>query len=332
MVKLAIIGCGYWGPNLIRNFSEIKESELLICCDLDKTKLDKLKEDHPSLNTTQNFEDVLNDKEIEALVIATPSYTHHKLAKAALLANKHVLIEKPLTDTSEDTRDLIKTADEKGKILMVDHTFEYSGAINKIKEILDSGELGDIYYLRAEWLNLGLLQPHIDVVWDLATHIISIINYVTNLKAQAVSVNAKGYLRQNIPEIANVNIEFPNNVSAYLTVGWLEPEKTRKLTIVGSKKMLVYNLTDEKEPIKIYNKSANLISEEKFQVDYTDEGYSAPTFDNPEPLNTMARHFLDCINNNKKPKSDGENGLNVIKLLESINESLKTKGAKINIE
>jgi predicted dehydrogenase len=241
-----------------------------------------------------------------------------------------------MTSNSKEAEELIKIAKENGKIIMVDHTFEYSESINKIKGIIEAKELGDIYYMRANWLNLGLLQPDVNVIWDLVPHISSIINYISNLKPLSVSANAGAYIRKDIPEVANIHIKFSKEVTAYITVGWLEPRKTRSMTIVGSKKMLVYDLTNDEEPIKIYDKSVNLAEEIKdtrqFRVNYSYGDIHSPNVRNIESLRTMCLHFVDCIVNNKKPRSDGESGANVIKILEAAEESLKNNGKEVKLE
>ena len=335
-VNVSIIGCGYWGPNLIRNFSQIDLSEVYYVCDIDETKLATIKKTYPTVKTTTDYLEILKDPKVDAVVIALPVFKHYQIAKDALLNNKHVLIEKPMTASSEEAKELINLAQERDRVLMVDHTFEYAEAINKIKEIISSGELGDLYYIRAEWLNLGLLQPDINVIWDLATHIISIINYTTNLKARTVNANAEGYIRKDIPEISQIHIKFQDNISAYLTVGWLEPKKTRKITIVGSKKLLVYDLTEVEEPIKIYDKGIDLIDciedTRQFKVNYKYGDISSPNIKNIEPLKTMCLHLIECIKNQKRPRSDGKSGLNVIRILESIDKSLKENGREIILE
>jgi len=221
-------------------------------------------------------------------------------------------------------------------VLMVDHTFEYAEAINKIKEIISSGELGELYCMRAEWLNLGLLQPDINVAWDLATHIISIINYITNLKAKTVNADAGGYIRKDIPEISHIHIKFQDNISAYLTVSWLDPIKTRKITVIGSKKMLVYDLMNQEEPIKIYDKSVNLINNiqerTQFKANYISGDIYSPHIKNTEPLKIMCSHFIDCVKNNKKPRSDGESGAKVVEILEALEKSIKNNGDKIQLK
>ncbi len=336
MINVAVIGCGYWGPNLIRNFNQIDSTNLYYVCDIDEKKIAPIKINYPNVKTTADYKEILKDPRVDAVVIALPVFKHYQIAKDSLLSNKHVLVEKPMAATVDEAKELIKIAKEKNKVLMVDHTFEYAEAINKMKEIIEAGELGDIYYIRAEWLNLGLLQPDINVVWDLATHIISIINYVTNLKPKSLSANAGGYIRKNIPEISDIYMKFQKDISAYLTVSWLEPKKTRKITVVGSKKLLVYDLTNEEEQIKIYDQGVDLISKvedvRQFRVNYRYGDISSPNIKNIEPLNTMCLHFVDCIENGKVPRSNGEVGLNVVRVLESIDKSLKNEGTEIILE
>lgn len=328
-LKIGIIGCGYWGQNLIRNFNNIDEVDLYYICDIDEAKIMQIKTNYPNIKTTIDYQQILRDPEINAVVIALPVFKHYQIAKDALLSDKHVLIEKPMTANIQEAKELIKIANDKNKILMVDHTFEYSGPINKMKEVIESGELGNIYYIRANWFNLGLLQPDVNVIWDLATHIISIINYVTDSKPQSINANAKPYIRENISEIATINIDFSKGISAFLSVGWLEPRKTREMTIIGSKKMLVYDLMNSDEPVKIYDKGV-ILNENK--IDYKSGEIYSPQIKNIEPLKTMCKHFIDCIRNNKKPRSDGQSGLNVIKVLEAAEKSLRNRGQEIQIE
>jgi len=333
-IKIGVIGCGYWGPNLIRNFNNIGEAEILYICDIDEMKLSSIKDNYPKVKTTKDYKEILKDPDVDAVLVALPVFLHYPIAKDALLHNKHVLVEKPMTSNSEQAKELIEIAREKNKVLMVDHTFEYSEPIKKIKEIVDSGDLGDIYYIRAEWLNLGLLQPDVHVVWDLAPHIISIIGYVTGLKPESLNAHAKGYIREDIPEIAHININFENGVSAYITTGWLEPKKTRTMTIVGSKKLLVFDLINKEESVRVYDKSVKIIKVDdirnvKLHYKYGDT--ISYNIKDVESLNTMCRHFVDCIINNKKPQSDGESGLRVVKVLEKIDESLRNNAKEITL-
>ena len=332
-INIGVVGCGYWGPNLIRNFSQIETTNMRFVCDADENKMKRIKKTYPTIKTTNNYENLLADEQLDAVVIATPVFSHFELAKKALSNNKHVLIEKPMTASVKEAEQLIALAKEKNKILMVDHTFEYAQAIIKMKEIIESGELGDIYYARSEWLNLGLLQPDVNVIWDLATHMASIICYVTGMKPVSLNANAGAYLREDIPEIAHIYVNFPHNIALHMTVSWLEPKKTRTITIVGSKKTLLYDLINAEEQIKVYDRGVDLmnISEDiqQLRVNYRYGDIYSPNVKNIESLHVMCSHFADCIINNKKPISDGESGLNVVKILEASERSLKNHGEEI---
>jgi len=318
-VNIAVIGYGYWGPNLVRNFSLLENSNVAYICDCHSRK-------HTYIETTTNYKDVLSDVNIDAVAIATPAASHFELAMDALLAGKHVLVEKPITITSKDATDLVSIAKQADKILMVDHTFEYSTAIAKMKDIVESGELGEIYYLRADWLNLGILQPDVNVIWDLATHVISIIGRVLGNKVKTVSATASTYVK-NVPEIAHVNMGLDGGVRAFATVSWLEPKKTREITIVGSKKTLAYDLMNTEEPVKIYNKRLD----GNGRVDYRHGDTYCPAVKNVEPLKAMCSHFIDCIETKQTPISDGASGLSVVKVLEATEESLKGNGKVITV-
>jgi predicted dehydrogenase len=235
MTKIAVIGCGYWGPNLIRNFYSIPDSQMDICCDKDAQRLRHIKQLYPHVRTTQDAEDIFKDKTIDAVCIATPISTHYQLAKKALTANKHILVEKPFTSDSGQAEELISMARKKKRIIMVGHTFEYSAPVNKIKEILKAGQIGDILYISAARLNLGLFQKDINVIWDLAPHDISILNYL--LEAEPLDVQATGSscVREGIEDVALVAMRYPKNIFTYLHTSWLDPCKVRRFVIVGSK-------------------------------------------------------------------------------------------------
>ncbi len=327
-INVAVIGAGYWGPNLIRNFAQIEKAHVTYVCDLDEKKLDSIKKVYTYIKTTNNYHEILKDKDVDAIVIALPVGIHHRIAKDALEVGKNVLIEKPLTSSVKQAEELVELAKKNKLILMVDHTFEYSEPIRKMKEIISSGELGDVYYVRAEWLNLGLLQPDVNVIWDLATHIISIINYALGQIPVKLSANATGYLRENIPEVGHLHLKYENGMTAFLTVSWLEPRKTRCITIVGNKKMLVYDLTNTEEQIKIYHKGVDITKigdERQHRINYKYGDIYSPQIKNIEPLSTMCAHFIDCIIEGKKPISDGVSGLNVVKILEASDKSLKER-------
>jgi predicted dehydrogenase len=336
MITMAIIGCGYWGPNLIRNYNQLPNCNMLICCDLDQKKLDRMKTLFPGILTTNDVEAVLNNREIEAVGIATPVFTHYPLAKKALLHGKHVFVEKPLCHSSEACLELIHIAEGEGKVLMVGHTFEYTAAVNKIKEIVNSGELGEILYISSVRLNLGLFQPDINVIWDLAPHDISIITYILGQHPISVNGQGKGHYRQTIEDVATITLNFRNGTIAFVHSSWLDPNKVRRTTIVGSKKMLVYNDTEPQEKIKIYDKGVeappyyDTFGEFPFSYRYGD--IYSPRIEDYEPLRMECAHFLECIETNQTPRSDGYSGLRVVSVLEAANESLKRDGKAVPIK
>lgn len=340
MLNIGVIGCGYWGPNLVRNFSQIKECKVLWCADLSDDRLQHVKEIYPGIKTTKNYMDIIRDKNVDAVAIATPVSTHFELAKTALQNSKHVLVEKPLADSSKHAEELIKIAEKNRKILMVDHTFEYASAINKVKKILEAGELGKLFTIDMIRVNLGLFQKDINVVWDLAPHDISILLFLLGRMPASVKADGIAYVLENIEDDAHITLKFPDKVTAHMHVSWLDPLKIRKTTIVGNKKMLVYDDTEPTEKIKIFDKGVTLEKNKLPKDEYysTWEGFKlvyrrgeteAPVLDNKEPLNVMCRHFAECIESNKKPLSDGLSGLRVVQVIEAIQESLKGKGKEV---
>ena len=336
MIKIAVIGCGYWGPNLIRNFIQIPESKVKYCCDLDEEKLKRVNSLYPEPKVTQNYQEIFDDRGVEAVAIATPVHTHFDLAKQGLEAGKHVFVEKPLTHTSQQARQLIRLARKRNKVLMVGHTFLYTGAVNKIRDLIDSGELGDILYISSQRRNLGLFQDDINVVWDLGTHDISIILYLLNdrLGAKECRIVATGqshFLSDN-EDVAFITLNFGDKVVVNLHLSWLDPCKIRNMTVVGSKKMVVYDDIETLEKVKIYDKGVlvpdphNSFGE--FQLSYRYGDITIPRLRQEEPLKVELSHFLECIREGKKPLTDGENGYEVVRIIEKINESLKNGGKK----
>lgn len=342
MINIGVIGCGYWGPNLIRNFSNISESKVLYCCDLSSDRLDHIKSKYPDVIATKDYKEILDDDKVDAIAIATNVTSHYDLAKEALEKGKHVLIEKPLTGKSLHAIELIDLAKSKNKVLMVDHTFEYTSAVNKIRDIIQNDELGDIFTIDIIRVNLGLFQKDINVIWDLAPHDISILNFI--LKEQPISVRAFGesYIQDGIEDDARLILKYPGKILANIHVSWLDPCKIRKTTIVGNKKMLVYEDTLPKDKIKIFDKGVTIKKNnlpkdkyydtfEEFQMVYRTGDMTAPKLDETEPLKVMCSHFLDCIQNNKTPITDGLSGLNVVKVIEAAQESIKNNGAEIKL-
>jgi len=291
---------------------------------------------YPGILITNDANQVMVNPEIDAVAIATPVFTHYVLAKEALLHEKHVFVEKPLCHSLEVCLDLIRLAEKKGKVLMVGHTFEYTAAVNKIKEIVNSGELGEILYISSVRVNLGLFQPDINVIWDLAPHDISIIMYI--LKEHPISVNAqgKGYYRKDVEDVAIITLNFHGGAIAFVHMSWLDPNKVRRATIVGSKKMLVYNDTEPQEKIKIYDKGVDAPSYYdtfgEFPFSYRYGDIYSPRIEDYEPLRSECAHFLECIEKNQTPRSDGYSGLRVVSVLEAANESLKRAGMAIPVK
>ena len=335
-INIATIGCGYWGPNLVRNLSEIEGANIAAICDIDKNKLNSLKKSYPNIKiATDNYKDILNNKEIDAVVVATPAITHYKIANECLLAGKHVLVEKPLAHNSKDAEELVKTAKEKKKILMVGHTFEYNPVVAKIKEYIKNGDIGKVYYIDCTRVNLGQIRDDVNVVWNLAPHDISVILYWLEPKEAKVSCKGIAHIRQGIEDVAYLTLELQNSIFVNIHVSWLDPVKTRKMTIVGSKKMILYDDLDSEAKIKIYDKGVDFKADPyaygAFQLKLRAGDILIPKIESSEPLRNECEHFIECIKKNKTPRTDGLNGLRVVKVLEAAQESLKNNGASIKV-
>lgn len=325
-VRIGVIGCGYWGPNLVRNFNEIQEARITICCDIRQERLDFIKNRYPSIEVSNDYTKVIKDSEIDAIVIATPIHTHYELAKAALTNGKHVLVEKPMTTRTRDASKLIEIAQKENKILMVDHTFIYTGAVRKIKEIIESGEIGKIYYFDSVRINLGLFQHEVNVIWDLAPHDISIMDHIISEKPLRVRAVGNSHIDNKIENMAYIHIEFENDLSAHFHINWLAPVKVRKIIVGGSKKMIVYDDNEPSEKVKVYDKGVS-IKEDKESIyetliQYRTGDMYAPKLDQTEALSLECAHFIDCIKNKKKPITDGEAGLKVVKILQAAQDSI----------
>lgn len=335
-LNVAVVGCGYWGPNLLRNFSQIQDCHVKACCDWDEKKLARMKMLYPAITTTKNFDEIVADASIDAVAIATPVRTHAGLAKQCLEHNKHVLIEKPMASSSEECLELIHLAEARQRILMVGHTFEYAAAVNKAKQIIDSGELGEIYYISCVRVNLGLFQPDINVIWDLAPHDITIILYLLQELPVTINSQGKAHFRQKIEDVATMTLSFPNNTIAFIHNSWLDPDKIRKITIVGSKKMLVYDDVNPNEKIRIYDKGVDTppyydtFAEFHFSYRYGD--IYTPRLNEYEPLRAECEHFLECVKSGTTPQSDGYSGLRIVTILEAANRSLRNGGAQQSID
>lgn len=332
-INVAVVGCGYWGPNLIRNFHQNKEANLKKLCDVSQERLDAMKAMYHEAETTTDYNDILNDDAVEAVVIALPVHLHHKMAKQALEAGKHVMVEKPMAATAAECRELNALADEKKLTLMVGHTFVYSAPIRKIKDIVDSGDLGQIMYVSSRRLNLGLYQKDINVAWDLAPHDLSILFYVLGDRAASVNCVGAANVTPGIEDVTNLTVHLEQHGFAMIQSSWLDPIKVRELTIVGNKRMLVFNDLEQVEKIKIYDKGVDVPpsynSFADFIFAYRNGDMYSPAIKMVEPLKVETQHFLDCIRSGEKSLSSGEEGLKVVEVLEASSQSLQQNGASI---
>ncbi len=335
ILNVGVIGFGYWGPNLVRNFRSLPDCRLKTVCDLSDERLAHLHSLYPDVGCEKDFDRMLHDPEIGAIVVATGLKYHFQMAKASLLAGKHTLIEKPMATSVAECEELIALAQEKGLILMVGHTFLYSAAVRKIKEIVDHHDIGDIRYISARRLNLGLFHKDINVTWDLAPHDISIILYI--MREHPLNVNCRGaaHVTPGIEDVTAMNLHFSNEKSAIIHSSWLDPRKVREMTIVGSKRMIVYDDVAFQEKIKIFDVRVDspphydTLAEFHYAYHYGDM-YS-PYVKPDEPLKTECQHFLECIKIGSVPLTSGQNGLEVVQILEMASRSVKQGGAPIDI-
>ena len=336
MSTVAVIGCGYWGPNLIRNFNAIPTCKIKTVCDFQKERLNHMSDLYPGINVTADVNQILEDPEIDAVAIATPVNTHHKLASQCLAAGKHTMIEKPMASSVAECQDLIDLAEKNKLILMVGHTFIYTSVVRRIKEIVDAGDLGEILYASSRRLNLGLFQKDINVAWDLAPHDISIILFLLGKRPKSVHCQGKAHINPDIEDITNMSLDFNNGAFATIQSSWLDPNKIREMTFVGSKRMLVYNDLEPLEKIKIYDKRVEAPPHydtfAEFQYSYHYGDTYSPYIKQIEPLRTECQHFLDCIKSGEKPITSGQEGLEVVQILEASSNSLKNGGNRVEID
>lgn len=334
-VNIGVVGCGYWGPNLIRNFRSLPDCGLKMMCDLNEQRLAHLKGLYPEVTGETDYNAMLNGADLDAIVIATAVKHHYPMAKASLLAGKHTLIEKPMAASSRECQELIAIAKDKGVVLMVDHTFLYASAVRKIKEIVDCGDLGDIRYISARRLNLGLFQKDINVAWDLAPHDLSIILYLMGDQPLNISCRGNAHVTPGVEDVTSIHIEFPRSRSAIIHSSWLDPRKVREMTIVGSKRMLVYDDVAMQEKIKIFDARVECPPHydtfAEFQYAYHYGDIYAPYLKLEEPLKVECQHFLDCIRGGKTPLTGGTQGLQLVNILEAASESLRQHGNPVDL-
>ncbi len=337
MIKVGVIGCGYWGPNLIRNFVSCPQTELVWACDLNENSLKGVLRPYQGVKETTDFNQILQDKDVDAVAIATPVYTHYDIAKTSLEHGKHVLVEKPLAMNVAEGKALVELAKKNELQLMCDHTYCYTGAVRKIKDIITSGDLGKVLYFDSVRVNLGLFQQDVNVVWDLAPHDLSIIDHIIDEKPEYVSVHGMSHAGNGLENIAYISLRFKSRFIAHIHVNWLSPVKVRKTMIAGSDKMLVWDDLDQAEIIKIYDKGINAkISEREkkrqFLISYRSGDMCAPRIEQTEALSLMVKEFADCIVEKRPALTDGEAGLQVLRILEASERSINADGANVRIE
>ena len=333
MVRIGVIGLGYWGPNLVRCFQAIPDCEVAYICDRDTDKLRQVCAQFPDVLGTTDDADVLRRDRVDAVVIATPTKTHHRLAKCALDQGLHTFVEKPLATSSEECTDLIDLAAANDCVLFVGHVFLYSAAVAKLKEIVASGELGEICYISSTRLNLGPVRRDVNALWDLAPHDISIILELMNASPTSVSCSGLAYLDRNIHDVCNLTMQFPGNRIGMVHVSWLDPNKRRVMTIVGNKKMAVYDDIEPLEKIRIYDNGVETVpytsSFGEFLYSYRYGDILSPRIKEVEPLRAEARSFVDAIVSGTAPKTDGWNGLRVVEVIEAADNSLRDSGGHV---
>ena len=334
MLKVGVIGFGYWGPNIVRNLTVLRETTVKTVCDVSSDATARAKAMYPHLTVCQDYREVTHDPEIEAVAVVTPVSTHYEIARHALENGKHVFVEKPFTASVSEAEKLIKLAKKNKLIIMVDHTFLFTGAVRKIKEVIDDNTLGSLYYYDATRFSLGLVQQDINVIWDLAPHDFSILDHVIKDKPVALTASGIGHLQKDQETIAYITFLFERNFIAHIGVNWLSPVKIRTTMIGGQKKMLLWNDLDAEEKIKIYDKGVKIASKEgiyRMLVDYRMGDMISPRVDQTEALKIELIYFAQCIRDYETPINDGEAGLRVVKLLEAADRSLRSGGKLVKL-
>jgi predicted dehydrogenase len=334
MINIGIIGYGYWGPNVARNFNDCKGAKLISICDLNKKRLGLAESHYPFIKSFSDPKDLIASKDIDAVTVVTPVFTHYELAKMALEHGKHVFVEKPFTSNVTQGEELINLADKKNLKIMVDHTFLFTGAVRKMREIIDSGELGSLFFYDSVRVNLGLFQHDINVIWDLAPHDFSIMNYLIDKEPTAVSALGTNHFGNELEDVAYVAVHFDSGFIAHFHCNWLSPVKVRRTLISGDKKMLVWDDVSADEKVKIYDKGVRIKNTEgihKLLVSYRSGDMYVPKVENTEALKLEADYFVECIEKDQKPFNDGEAGLQVVKMLEAADKSLKNDYKKIRL-
>jgi predicted dehydrogenase len=337
LVRIGVIGYGYWGPNLVRNCFEASGAQVACVSDLREERLARVKSRYPTIKTTADFRELIDDPSIDAVAIATPVSTHYDLALRALQAGKHVLVEKPLASNIDQVQRLIDLAQKRNRVLMVDHTFVYTGAVRKIRELVDSGGLGEIYYYDSVRVNLGLFQHDVNVLWDLAVHDLSIMDYVLPFRPCAVSATGLSHVPGSTENIAYLTLFFEGSQIAHIHANWLAPVKLRRTLIGASRKMIVYDDIEQSEKIKVYDKGITLNNHQnqekmyQLMVGYRTGDMLAPQIDGTEALRCEIDHFLRCIERQEEPITGGAAGLRVVEILQAASQSMEQHGRPVDL-
>ena len=329
-IGVGVIGVGYWGPNLLRNFNTTSGAQARWAADLDEGRLSHIGRLYPNVRTTRDYRDILTDADTHAVVVATPADTHCRLTCEAFEAGKHVFVEKPMAVSEDECRQMVAAAEKAGRKLMVGHTFLFNNAVHRIKKLIDSGELGEIFYVYVNRVNLGLFREDCNVVWDLAPHDIAILNWLLGSTPERLTAVGHSYVQPAIEDVAFINLQYPGKVMAHLHVSWLDPNKVRTITVVGSKKMLVYDDVSNTEKLRVYDKGVNVLphydSFGEFQLSYRYGDIVLPRIEDSEPLRNEADHFIQAIREDTVPRSDGHGGLEVVRALEAACDSIRDGG------
>jgi predicted dehydrogenase len=332
-IRIGVIGYGYWGPQIVRNFAGIEGCQIASVCDKSSGALKRLRQAHPSLDVTSDPAAILSSRAIDAVAVVTPVWTHYELAKSALTSGKHVFVEKPFTSSVAQAEELIELAEKKKLIIMVDHTFLFTGAVAKIRELIDEGALGDLYYYDSTRVNLGLFQHDVNVIWDLAPHDLSIMDHLIGQDPEAIVATGEKHLN-GLEDVAYITVYFKRGVIAHINVNWLSPVKVRTTLIGGEKKMVVWNDLEPDEKVRVYDKGVSVKSGESLRqllISYRSGDMWAPKVEQTEALRKECTYFIDCLSKGERPFNDGVAGLRVVRMLEASDRSLKERGKVVSL-
>ena len=334
MIRIGVLGYGYWGPNLVRNFQETADTEVRICCDAQPERLTQARARYPGLRTTTRYGDVLDDPEVDAIAVATPVATHYDCVRRALEHGKHVLVEKPMTASVAEAESLVEIAAKHGLTLMVDHTFVYTGAVRKMKEIVEGGSLGELHYFDSVRINLGLVQPDVNVLWDLAPHDLAILEHLVDERAVSVCATGASHVGTGMESIAYLTVYFDSGLIAHVHNNWLAPVKIRTVLVGGSRKMILYDDMQVSEKVKVYDQGVEVASADGLQrarISYRLGDMWAPRLDPTEALRVVAGEFVECVKTGRRPRTDGPAGLSVVRILEAAEMSIKRRGREVKL-